>query len=147
LGTRKNHKVTNLENKQHVEAWECTFSPEIHVLTMLCIQVRCGDEVRNFQSNSYHPLSQMVQDFKIILLIQCDTKWYKFFMNYPARIEKRMTIVLIFDLFMTANLSWRLSHMSFLILHLGFRVVLKKKTTNFVTCYDPIKKSGSALSR
>jgi hypothetical protein len=92
------------------------------------------------------PLSQMAQNFKIIFLIQCEIKWYKFFMYYPARIQEKNDHCLDFlfahDSFL---LSWRLSHLSFLILHLGFRVVLKK--TNFVTCYDPIKKSCSALSR
>jgi hypothetical protein len=40
----------------------------------------------------------MVQDLKIIILIQCDTRWYKFLMNYSAKIEKVMSIVLIFYL-------------------------------------------------
>jgi hypothetical protein len=39
LRTSANHKVTNLENEEPLEAEECTFSPEIHELTLLC---ECG---------------------------------------------------------------------------------------------------------
>jgi hypothetical protein len=76
----------------------------------------------NFHSNSHHPISQTVQDFEIIFLIQCETRWYKFFMNYPTRIEKKMTTVLIFDLLMTAFFclgDCRKCHFSFCFLVSG----------------------------
>jgi hypothetical protein len=38
---------------------------------------------------------QTVQDFNTIFLIHCDTKWLKFFTKYPARIEKKMMIVVL----------------------------------------------------
>jgi hypothetical protein len=46
------------------------FLPEIHELTVLCAPARCH-KARKIQSsaishsNSHHPLSHMVQDFKI----------------------------------------------------------------------------------
>jgi hypothetical protein len=95
--------------------------------------------VCNFHSNPHHPLSQTVQDFELIFLIHCDSRWYKFFMNYPARIDKKiMTIVLIF-IFAHESLlvSWRLWRVPILALPLGFRVIFEKPT--FVTCYDPIR--------
>jgi hypothetical protein len=44
LGTSKNHKVTNLENKEPAQGRGSTFSSEIHELTMLCVTARCRDE-------------------------------------------------------------------------------------------------------
>jgi hypothetical protein len=75
LGTSKNHMVTNLENKEPTEAWECIFSPEIHELTMLCVGGTLSwwspkdPIICNLHSNSHHPISQMVQDFKITFLL------------------------------------------------------------------------------
>jgi hypothetical protein len=50
FGKKENHKVTNLENKKPVEALECTFLPEIHKLTMLCLRACCHDEACRISS-------------------------------------------------------------------------------------------------
>jgi hypothetical protein len=95
--------------------------------------------VCHFHSNSHHSLSQTVQDFKIIFAIHFDTRRYKFFMNYSARIEKKRWPLSWF-LFAHASflLTWRLWRVSCLTLPLGFTAIFGKPT--FVTCYDPIKK-------
>jgi hypothetical protein len=93
--------------------------------------------VCNFVTNSHYPLSQTVHDFKKKFLIHCDTRRYKFFMNYPARIENNGSHFL-WLLVCSCDLSWRLWRVPFLTLLLDFRVIFKKST--FVTCYDPIKK-------
>jgi hypothetical protein len=46
--------------------------------------------VCNFHSNSHRPLSQTVQDFKIIFLVHCDTRRYKLFINYPRKSKKKL---------------------------------------------------------
>jgi hypothetical protein len=46
----------------------------------------------------------MVKDFKIIFLIHCDIRWYKFFMSYPARIKKKLwPLSWFFHLFMQVS--------------------------------------------
>jgi hypothetical protein len=55
MGTSKNHKATNQENKKPAEAGRSVgmhLSPEIHEPTMLCVCVRCRDEARRIQSSA-----------------------------------------------------------------------------------------------
>jgi hypothetical protein len=52
LGTSRNHKETNVENKEPAEVRECTFPREIHELTMLRVQARCCDEGRGIPSSA-----------------------------------------------------------------------------------------------
>jgi hypothetical protein len=59
----------------------------------------------NFYSNSHHPISQTV-DFKKIFLIHCDTRWFRFFMNYPARTGKNDDNFRNFLLLMSYRLRW-----------------------------------------
>jgi hypothetical protein len=51
LGTSRNHRVTNLDNEEHVEVREWIFSPEIHELTKLCERA-CCDDARRIQPSA-----------------------------------------------------------------------------------------------
>jgi hypothetical protein len=71
-------------------------SVEIHELTMLCARAHCRDETPRITSSEIsirtrnHPLPQKSQEFQIIFLIHCDTRWYKLFLNYSAKIYKKI---------------------------------------------------------
>jgi hypothetical protein len=79
-------------------------------------------------------------------LSHCDTRWYKFFINYPAKIEK-MVIVLRFICLCAYAIFLILETEACAIPHSAssFQGRIKKKT--FVTWYDLIKKIWLGSSR
>jgi hypothetical protein len=145
FGSSENHKVTNLDNEEPAEAGECNFSPEIHELTMPCVRAR-REEVRKIQSFAFSIPTRVIlfrtrsRTSKIISVIHCDTRWYNFFMNYPARIEKEWRefswffYLLMGAFFCLGDCGVCLSSLCLLV----FRVVFEKLTS--VTRYGPIKK-------
>jgi hypothetical protein len=69
---------------------------------MLCVRANCQDEAQRIQSSAFSILTLIIlflklsRNSKIIFLIHCDTRGYKFFENYPARFEKKRLIIFIF---------------------------------------------------
>jgi hypothetical protein len=105
-----------------------------------------GQIIYNFHSNSHHPLSQMVWEVKIILVVlnYCDSRWYKFFMDYSARIGRNNDHFLNFHLLMLAFFCLGdcgvcvCVFVPFLTVPLGFRVIIQNPT--FVSYHDSIQK-------
>jgi hypothetical protein len=121
-----------MENQEPAEARKCTFSPEILELTVLCARARC-DEAKSTDSPAisiptHFTLSlRRSQDFEIIFLIHCDTRWHEIICELPRKNRKKNDQCLDF-LFAHARflLYWRLWRVSFLTLLLSFRVIFRK---------------------
>jgi hypothetical protein len=107
LRPSKNHKVTDLENMEPAEARECTFSPEIHELAVLCAgplswwsskdPVICNFPFR-LASFSFADSSGLQDNIFYSLWHQTNSIW-----TTPRELKKKvMTIVLTFDLLMLA---------------------------------------------
>jgi hypothetical protein len=137
-------RITSLQKLRNA-----IFPPDIHELTTLCMGALswCSSKDPIVCKFPFKLASSSFSDGPVLqdnISDSLHTRWYKFFMNHHARIEKSDDCIIFWFAHAGSFLSWRLRSVPFLTLLLGIRGIFKK--TNLSSVMTQLRKSRSVSS-